>query len=542
VTAPWIADTGDGRYRNPVLFADWSDPDVIRVGDDFFMTASSFNRVPGLPVLHSTDLVNWRLIGHALERLVPADAYRTPRPGCGVWAPALRHHDGRFWICYPDPDYGIYITTSEDPAGKWSEPRLVLAGRGLIDPCPLWDDDGNAYLIHAWAKSRCGFNNRLTAHRMTPDLERPLDPGTLVVDGGAIPGCRTLEGPKWYRKDDWYWIFAPGGGVTDGWQYAMRSLHALGPYEPRIVLEQGESKINGPHQGAWVETQAGEDWFLHFQDLQAYGRVVHLQPMRWEDSGWPVIGDRGEPVLLHRKPLLEPKATRVFGDVGEWTWPANPAAARPAATELHPADGIRLACEPGNDLRTFPAVLGRRLPGPRFRAEVTLYLAADVEAQPGSSPPPGSTAPPDSTGRAGLVVLGHSYSLIGLEQQPGGPRLIRRTAEAGGEDERDVALPEPVSGAVHLAVTVTDGAVVHFAADTGTGWREVGPPFPATQGGWIGATLGLFAIGHTGHADFGPFRITAPDRDGPAEKDRPAGDAKTDRPEEDLPDNDLEGS
>lgn len=495
-------------YRNPILHADWSDPDVIRVGDDFFMIASSFNRVPGLPILHSTDLVNWRLIGHALERLVPEDVYRFPRHGCGVWAPALRHHDGRFWICYPDPDYGIYVTTSEDPAGPWSAPRLVLPGRGLIDPCPLWDGDGGAYLIHAWAKSRCGFNNRLTAHRMTPDLERSLGPGTLVVNGDAIPGCRTLEGPKWYRRNGWYWIFAPAGGVTDGWQYAMRSRHVLGPYQPKVVLEQGTSKINGPHQGAWVETPAGDSWFLHFQDLQAYGRVVHLQPMRWLDSGWPVIGHHGEPVPEARKPALQPTTTPVPEEVSEWTWPANPAPGRRAASEFRPADGVRLTCEPGQDLRDFPAVLGRRLPGPQFRAESTVR----IDGEPGV--------------RAGLVVLGHTYSWIGLEQQPGGPRLIRRTADAGGEAEQDVIRPEPVTGQVRLAVTVTDGAVAHFTADTGTGWRELGPPFPATPGGWIGATLGLFAIGHTGHADFGPVRITAP--------------PENDRPDAGLTDNDLE--
>lgn len=510
MNALWNADIGDGHYRNPVLYADWSDPDVVRVGHDFFMVASSFNRVPGLPILHSTDLVDWRLIGHALDRLVPGDAYREPRSGCGVWAPSLRHHDGRFWICYPDPDHGIFVTTSDDPAGRWSEPRLVLPGRGLIDPCPLWDEDGNAHLIHAWAKSRCGFNNRLTAHRMTPDLERPLGPGTLVVDGDAIPGCRTLEGPKWYRRNGWYWIFAPAGGVTNGWQYAMRSRHILGPYQPKIVLEQGRTKINGPHQGAWVETPAGDSWFLHFQDLHAYGRVVHLQPMRWLDSGWPVIGHHGEPVRRHPRPALPATTTRAAGTtpettgaparnlgatpdsgtVGEWTWPANPAPGRGPATNHRPADGVRLRCEPGDDLRTFAAVLGRRLPGPRFRVETTVRLDAGTGA------------------RAGLAVLGHTYSWIGLEQQPGGPRLTRRTTEAGGEAEQDAIRPEPVTGPVRLAVIVTDGAVVHFAADTGNGWQELGPPFPATPGGWIGATLGLFAIGHTGHADFGPIRIT----------------------------------
>jgi beta-xylosidase len=156
MTTPWLADNGDGTYRNPVLHADWSDPDVIRVGADFYLVASSFHRVPGLPILHSRDLVNWSIVGHGLPRLEPEEVFRTPQHGCGVWAPAIRHHDGRFWIVYPDPDRGIFVITAEDPAGPWSSPRLLKAGRGLIDPCPLWDDDGCAYLVHAWAKSRAG--------------------------------------------------------------------------------------------------------------------------------------------------------------------------------------------------------------------------------------------------------------------------------------------------------------------------------------------------------------------------------------------------
>ncbi|MBB2947285.1 beta-xylosidase [Actinoplanes lutulentus] len=489
MTAPWTADTGDGHYRNPILYADFSDPDVIGVGDDFFMTASSFNRVPGLPLLHSTDLVNWRLVGHALERLRPEDFYRTPRHGCGVWAPALRHHDGRFWIVYPDPDHGIYVTTSDDPAGTWTEPRLILPGSGLIDPCPLWDDDGNTYLVHGWAKSRCGFNNRLTAYRMRPDLTGPLDTGTVIVDGDSIPGCRTLEGPKWYQHDGWYWIFAPGGGVQHGWQYAMRSRDVLGPYEPRIVLTQGDTTVNGPHQGAWVQTPAGESWFLHFQDLHAYGRVVHLQPMTWDGNGWPVIGDRGAPVRRHRKPATTTHTPRPFAGTPEWTWPANP---EPGwSTRLPDADGLRLLCRPGDDLRKAPAVLGRRLPGPRVRAETTVHLDAGIGA------------------RAGLTVLGQAYCWIGLEQRPGGPVLVCRTADAAGEAERDVSPPVPVDRPVRLAVTVADGAITRFAADSGTGWTQYGPPVQATPGHWIGATLGLFALGSHGHADFGPLVIAA---------------------------------
>ncbi|GIM89550.1 glycoside hydrolase family 43 protein [Paractinoplanes toevensis] len=494
MTEVWSADTGDGCYRNPVLFGDWSDPDVARAGRDFYLIASSFNRVPGLPVLHSTDLVNWRFVGHALQRLVPEAVYATPRHGCGVWAPALRYHAGRFWIVYPDPDHGIYVTTAADPRGPWTPPRLILAGRGLIDPCPLWDDDGNAYLVHAWAKSRCGFNNRLTAYRMTPDLTRPLDTGMVLVDGDAVPGCYTLEGPKWYRRDGWYWIFAPAGGVANGWQYAMRSRSVLGHYEPRVVLAQGDTEINGPHQGAWVD-----DWFVHFQDRGAYGRVVHLQPVTTDDEGWPVIGDRGVPVIRHRKPLqggpvcAPPSGDRfVGGRPGpQWTWPANP---QPGWLLPPGDDGLRMACVPwpSADLRDVPTVLGQRLPGPRFRAETTLRLDA----------PAGS--------RAGMVVRGKAYAWIGLDHRPGGTVLVCRTADAPGGPERDLVTPVPVAAdaEVRLTVTVTDGAVVHLEAE------GIEASFAAVPGGWIGATLGLFATARPGagggRAEFEPFRVAGP--------------------------------
>src|SRR5947207_2261260 len=157
---PWTPDQGDGTYRNPIIHADYSDPDVIRAGEDFYMTASSFNCTPGLPILHSKDLVNWTIINHAVKNL-PHPRYAEVQPGCGVWAPAMRFHAGKFWIFFPTPDEGIYVTTATDPSGLWSEPHLLQAGKGLIDPCPLWDDDGQAYLVHAYAGSRAGIKHRL---------------------------------------------------------------------------------------------------------------------------------------------------------------------------------------------------------------------------------------------------------------------------------------------------------------------------------------------------------------------------------------------
>ncbi|MBT1097139.1 family 43 glycosylhydrolase [Streptomyces chartreusis] len=508
-------------YTNPVLDADWSDPDVVRVGDDFYLTASSFGRAPGLPLLHSRDLVNWTLVGHALERLEPAGEFTGPRHDCGVWAPSLRHHDDRFWIFWGDPDQGIFQVNAPEIRGPWTRPHLVKAGKGLIDPCPLWDDDtGEAYLVHAWAKSRSGVKNRLTGHRMHPDGTELLDDGKVIVDGDRIPGWFTLEGPKLYRHDGWFWILAPAGGVETGWQGAFRSRGFFGPYEERIVLEQKDTDVNGPHQGGWVRTPSGEDWFLHFQQRGAYGRVVHLQPMRWGTDGWPVLGADGAPVAVHRRPGLPPQPPAApatdddfpggrFGR--QWSWTANPP---PLSASLergdphagwatqHSGDGLKLACvrsADAHDLRRLPSVLTQRLPGTPSAVEVELRLDS---REPGA--------------RAGLTVLGDAFGWIGLQRgTDGAAHVVHRFAEAVAERERDAGhatfAPE---GRVRLRIEIGAGARCRFLYDVGDGPRASGPVFAATPWRWVGALLGLFALapagqGHAGAATFTQFRISA---------------------------------
>ncbi len=499
-------------YRNPVLPADWSDPDVIRVGEDFYLTASSFSRVPGLPLLHSRDLVNWRFVGHALRRLEPAEDFAEPRHDRGVWAPALRHHNGRFWIFWGDPDHGIYQINAPDISGPWSAPWLVKAGKGLIDPCPLWDEDGRAYLVHGWAFSRAGIKNLLTGHGMSPDGRELLDAGRVIVDGDALPGWFTLEGPKVYRRDGWYWIFAPAGSVETGWQGAFRSRDFFGPYEERVVLAQGDTDVNGPHQGAWVTDPGGGDWFLHFQQRGAFGRVVHLQPMSWEVDGWPVLGDRGRPVAEHPLPLpgAEPCAPVTDDDFPDgtfgpqWSWLANPA---PGWVLPGDGPGLRLACRPtvaAADLRRLPSLLVQRLPiGPRT-IEVELRL---------DDPAPGA--------KAGLAVVGDAFSWIGLERDPdggGGVRLVHRFGDLVAERERDAAHAYPApEGRALLRVEVTDHARCRFAAAVppGAAFRPSGQEFAATPWRWVGAQLGLFAAAPPrpgeepgGAALFQGFRVT----------------------------------
>ena len=441
---PWLPDQGDATYRNPILYADYSDPDVVRVGDDFFMTASSFNCTPGLPILHSSDLVNWTIVGHALKNL-PHPRYERVQPGCGVWAPSIRFHAGKYWIFFPTPDEGIFVVTAEHATGRWSEPHLVQEGKGLIDPCPLWDDDGKAYLVHAYAGSRAGIKHRLRVCPMAPDASKLLGEGKVIFhDPEKHP---TLEGPKFLKKDGWYYILAPAGGVETGWQVALRSRHVYGPYEDKIVLAQGDTDINGPHQGALVDTPDDGWWFLHFQDAGLYGRIVHLQPVDWKD-GWPLMGQAGTPVRRHAKPIViseqppcAPQTSDEFDGrkLGpQWQWNAN-----------HREDWYSLTARPGW-LRLFPQpattpvtnqpnLLLQKLPARSFSVETCLELRA---SEPGEE--------------AGLVVVGETQARLGLQSHGPLNRIILHTPEG------QTILSETTAPSLRIRVQVQDGGLCCF--------------------------------------------------------------------------------
>ena len=204
----WVADKGDGSYKNPIIYADYSDPDVVRVGDDYYMASSSFSHFPGLPILHSRDLVNWTIIGHAVQHY-PYEEFNEPQHGMAIWAPSIRYHDGEFHIYFGDPDRGVFLTKAKDPAGPWTPLRLIRKVIGWIDTCPLWDDDGNAYLAHSVLGG-----GPVVMHRMSPDGTTLLDDGTTVFqDNTNYP---TLEGIKLYKRNGYYYIWAPYGGVGGG--------------------------------------------------------------------------------------------------------------------------------------------------------------------------------------------------------------------------------------------------------------------------------------------------------------------------------------
>ncbi len=415
----WNADLGDGTYQNPILYADYSDPDAIRVGENYFLISSSFTNTPGLPLLHSKDLVNWEVVNYLIKE-VPTERYREPVHGCGVWAPAIRYHEGTYYVFFPMPDEGIYVIHTEDPFGEWSEPFNIRPKAGWIDPCPFWDEDGRAYMVAGVAKSRIGYKSVLHMVEMKPDCSGLIGPEVKVFDGNENDQT-TIEGPKLYKRNGWYYIFAPAGGVKTGWQTVLRSRDIFGPYEYKVVMRQEDSPVNGPHQGAWVDTVTGEDWFLHFQDVYAAGRIVHLQPMCWKED-WPVIGepvegkDYGQPVDVYRKPdvgnvdwpVCEPAASDDF--TGEqlglqWQWNANVT----GDWYVLSGEGLRLNAVPTKadcPYGDVPNLLLQKWPAPEFVCVTEMNLS---HLKAGD--------------QAGVISMGMTYGALVLTREMDGVQI-----------------------------------------------------------------------------------------------------------------------
>jgi len=526
ISKVWVSDLGNENYKNPILYADYSDPDVCRVGNDYYMVASSFACIPGLPILHSNDLVNWTIIGYALQKMIPEERFNSMQHGNGVWAPSIRFHNKEFYIYFGDPDAGIYMTKTTDPAGVWSPISMVKEGKGLIDACPLWDEDGKAYVVHGFAGSRAGMKSVLGVFEMTPDGAKSLTYSRLVFDGH--PDNPTVEGPKLYKRNGYYYIFCPAGGVKTGWQLTLRSKNIYGPYEEKKVMAKGKSDINGPHQGAWVDTPDGkQDWFLHFQDLYAYGRAVLLQPMKWVND-WPVIGEEkdntgcGTPVSTYKKPNVGktyPVTTPIESDefngqtMGlQWQWQAN---SNPLWSFCAGDKGYlrlfawQLSGEAKN-LWNAPNLLLQKFPAPDFSVTTKLTFTPMVKGE-----------------RTGLVVMGLDYASLTLEKTEEGFMLHQITclnADKGTSEtiHASVLLKQSTvflrlkvnqSKEMNLEGINQPKATCSFSYSIdGITFSTLGNCFTAREGKWIGAKVGLYcsrpkASNDSGYADVDWFRV-----------------------------------
>jgi beta-xylosidase len=506
----WTPDNNDGTYSNPIIYADYSDPDVCKVGDDFYMTSSSFNAVPGLPILHSKDLVNWTIINHALQPNVDAH-FDIPQHGNGVWAPSIRHHNGTFYIYWGDPDRGIFMVKTKDPAGQWSAPILVKKAYGNIDACPLWDDDGKVYLVHAFAHSRAGINSTLQVVELTPEGDERIDKGKIVIDGHEkFP---TLEGPKFYKRNGYYYIFAPAGGVPTGWQTVFRSKNVYGPYEDKIVLAQGDTEINGPHQGGLIELDNGQSWFIHFQDRDAYGRIVHMQPVKWVDD-WPVMGvdedgdGTGDPVLNNKKPKIKgkfpitnPQTSDEFDEATlglQWQWSANP---KPHWYTLSEgALNLEAISQPAGltNLWMVPNILSQKIPAPQFEVVTKVDVS---KLKPGE--------------QTGLLMFGLDYAGIQIENRNNTYRLSQvecKKAFQGLSPESAQSIKDLQGTEFWLKAIVENGNAKFEYSTDGTTFSSIGQEFVLKEGRWVGSKISIFctrqkSTGAPGLASFDWLRV-----------------------------------
>lgn len=527
-----VSDLGNGKYRNPVIDADYSDPDVVRVGNDYYMTSSSFACLPALQILHSNDLVNWTIVGAAMEKY-PDAAFDVPSHGNGVWAPSIRYHDGEYYVCYGDPDRGIYMIKTRDPRGRWDEPMLIYPVKGVIDPCPFWDEDGKAYIAHGYAGSRAGVKSIIGMIEMKPDGTGVIGQDRVIYDGHE--GNETIEGAKMYKRGPWYYIFSPAGGVATGWQVVMRSKNPWGPYEAKTVLAQGDTDINGPHQGAWVDTPDGKQhWFLHFQDKGPYGRVVNMEPMTWKEDGWPVIGidpdndGCGIPVRTYEKPAVGktyPVATPADSDefdsntLGlQWQWNGNPQPLWYFCDKENSLLRLFSHNTPGaKRLYDMPNMLLQKFPSENFTA------TAKMEFKPRKKD--GKVIAGE---RAGLLIAGYNNGSICLDSREDGIYLVQTESvksNKGGE-EKDLDAIRLDTGKVWLQVKVRmTGAknprqkpdykcecTFYYSLD-GKKFKQFGRPMEVREGHWIGAKVGLYCVrpwvsNDSGWVDVDWFRIT----------------------------------
>ena len=501
----WSPDNGDGTYRNPIIYADYSDPDVLRVGDDYYMVASSFTCAPGIPVLHSKDLVNWTIVNHVYTS-IPLSNYERPNHGQGSWAPSIRYHDGKYMVYFCTPKEGLFVAYTDDPRKEWTLKHIVHVAQ-WEDPCPFWDDDGKAYLVHS---KLCGGPAIL--HRMSDDGLSLLDDGRVVYwDEEENP---VLEGLKMMKRNGWYYILAPAGGVANGWQSVLRSRNIYGPYESRKVLEEGNG-INGPHQGGLVDTPYGEWWFIHFQSTPAFGRIVHLQPARWEED-WPLMGvdcdndGCGEPVLTYRKPRSDYRGGAVVPQTSDdfssptlgkqWQWMAAPQAKWYSLTEREGYIRLFAASVPEEEgnLNYAGNLLLQKTPAPNFRATAEV----DVRGLAGKE-------------RCGLIVMGNTHTYLNAERDGDGYVLYLRTGkyENCGFPPVELASVDFAGGTILLRADITEDAACQYSYSLdGERFEKIGAPVAVETGQWIGAKIGIFCINPgihdgSGHADFARFEI-----------------------------------
>ncbi|WPX41032.1 glycoside hydrolase 43 family protein [Akkermansia sp. N21116] len=381
----WTPDNGNGTFTNPLMWGDWPDPDVIRVGDDFYMVSTSMHYVPGSPIATSRDLVNWKMIGYAIDRYDEDPRYDLKGGSLylnGSWANSIRYNKGKFYVAFCTP-YGrgiekghFSVCEADKPEGPW---KRTIFPEYLYDPGLFFDDDGKVYVVHG--------QHDLYITELNSDVKSVKGENVKIWDKGfkdskTLGGGFGMEGSHMYKINGKYYITCPAGG-TGGWQICLRSDNIYGPYEHKLIMDDDSSYPgNGLHQGGMVQLKNGDWWFIIMQDRGAIGRVPYLVPVTWVD-GWPMLGANGKDAITYPKPAVgktfpvsSPATTDEFNapKLGlQWQWNHNPDNTKWSLTEK--SGFMRLKALPARDLKDARNTLTQRVQGPNSEGTVEMDVS-----------------------------------------------------------------------------------------------------------------------------------------------------------------------
>lgn len=478
---PRWGDQGDGGYLNPVLPSDYSDLDCIRVGRDFYAISSTMQFSPGMAVLHSTDLVNWELVGHAVSDLTQIGPElnwdRMDRYGRGVWAGAIRHAKGRFWVYFGTPDEGYFMTSAANPAGPWEPLHPVLKSRGWDDCCPFWDDDGQGYFVGTHFAD--GYKTYLW--KLTPDGKGLVEASRTLINDGAH-----REANKLLKIDGVYYHFFSEVIGRERVVMMQRSRDIFGPYAERRQLTAPNREAKEPNQGGIVDTVDGAWFFLtHHGNGSWEGRAASLLPVTWIE-GWPIPGQTdasGRPGLMSwggKMPVAGGgrKTPRTSDDFGagelapQWEWNHQPRAGKWSLSERR--GFLRLHAFPPlrpDDLMTAGNTITQRcFRSARNEVVLKLELAGMVDGQ-----------------KAGLCHFAGTHSALGVVRDGKIRRIEYR------ENGRLEAGPEIVGDGLWIRSTWgLDGRSRYAYSVDGERFAEFGPAYALSWGHYRGDRIGIY--------------------------------------------------
>ena len=496
-----LSDQGTGRYRNPVLFADFPDPDVVRVGDTYYMVTTTMHHFPGATIMKSTDLVNWEFCAQPLQQLATTDRYNLLNGenayAAGMWACSMKYHDGRFYLLLNGNDTGGWLLTATDPAGKWEQRRL---SRVYYDPGLLFDG-GKTYVA-------CGIGT-IQMCELDEDFNLKQEQ-TVVKDREGLEGCHL------YKIGDYYYIYATYGGWPSG-QTVFRSKNIFGPYEEKMLVEKMiDGKPNTVHQGALVEGEDGQWWTVMQEDLGALGRMSNLQPVKWVD-GWPVVGNNGVPYTSHAKPKSrqpmppqQPATTDNFRSYPlgmQWEWNHNP------------DNGAWSLFERAGWLRLKASGSATRLTQARNMLTQRIFAFHGKPNQASTGTVRLDVSHLQEGDRAGICILQDPYALLAVEMKDGRKQLVWRQDTLRQKDAfrpAEEVVTVDVDSVIYLRAGITYGTSktrFAYSLDNQT-YTDIGQP---TELGYsltvfVGARFGLFCYHHgteaadeVGYADFDWF-------------------------------------